>query len=127
VVDNAGGVPGRQIAGDQGTDPSAGGGVDRRQLPDRADASGLATEKLSRATRSPGRAAKRQNPNGLLVGGVAVGMTGGRRPLASSVASPERWPRPARRSWVVPEMPRVRQASVRLVWPARSRTWTRRW
>jgi len=32
-----------------------------------------------------------------LVGGVAVGSTGGRRSLGSSAASPERWARPAQR------------------------------
>jgi hypothetical protein len=61
-----------------------------------------------------------------------VGWGGGRQhrwpaALGSSAASPERWARPAQRSSVVLETPKVGQASVTLVWPARSRTWTRRW
>jgi hypothetical protein len=42
VVDEAGGVPGRLVPGDQGTDPIAGGGIDRGELPDRPDALELA-------------------------------------------------------------------------------------
>ena len=38
VVDEAGGVPGRLVPGDQLADPIAGGGVDGGELPDRPDA-----------------------------------------------------------------------------------------
>src|SRR5512132_3461825 len=55
VVDERRRVPGRLVAGDQLADPIAGGGVDRRQLPDPGRCPrGLPTEKGSRATRSPG-------------------------------------------------------------------------
>jgi hypothetical protein len=42
VVDEAGGVPGRLVSGDQRADRLAGGGVDGGELPDRADALELA-------------------------------------------------------------------------------------
>jgi hypothetical protein len=43
VVDEAGGVTGGLVAGDQPPDRIAGGGVDRRELPDRPDALELPT------------------------------------------------------------------------------------
>jgi hypothetical protein len=79
VVDEADGVPGRLVPGDQGTDRIAGGGIDRRQLPDRADAlelaniEGVQSDQITR----PGREVAEPKRAVLGVGGQDAGRRGG--------------------------------------------------